>query len=40
MEIYRGARWICAPCHNIQPITPTRNIVALYETIHELGKLF
>lgn len=35
--IYRGARWICAPCHNIQPITPTENIVAMYETIHALG---
>jgi uroporphyrinogen decarboxylase len=33
MEIYRGARWICAPCHNIQPITPTANIVAIYETV-------
>lgn len=37
VEIYRGARWICAPCHNIQPVTPTENIVAMYETIHELG---
>jgi uroporphyrinogen decarboxylase len=37
IEIYRNARWICAPCHNIQPITPTENIVALYETIHTLG---
>jgi len=37
VEIYRPARWICAPCHNIQPVTPTANIVAMYETIHELG---
>lgn len=37
VEIYRGARWICGPCHNIQPVSPTENIVALYETIHELG---
>jgi uroporphyrinogen decarboxylase len=37
VEIYRSARWICAPCHNIQPITPTENIVAVYETIHKLG---
>jgi uroporphyrinogen decarboxylase len=36
-EIYREARWICAPCHNVQPITPTENIVAMYEAIHELG---
>ncbi len=37
IEIYRGARWICAPCHNLQPITPTENVVAMYETIHEFG---
>jgi uroporphyrinogen decarboxylase len=39
VEIYRGARWICAPCHNLQPVSPTANIVAMYETIHELGRL-
>lgn len=32
------ARWICAPCHNIQAVSPTENIVALYETIWENGK--
>jgi len=37
VEIYRNARWICAPCHNLQPVSPTENIVAMYETIHELG---
>ncbi len=37
VDIYRGARWICAPCHNLQPITPTANIVAMYETIDRLG---
>ena len=37
IRIYRDARWICNPCHNIQPITPTRNILALYHTIHEHG---
>lgn len=37
VEIYRSARWICAPCHAIQPVTPTQNIVAMYETIHALG---
>lgn len=35
-EIYRDARWICAPCHNLQPITPTENIVAMYQAIQEL----
>ena len=37
--IYRNARWICAPCHNIQPVSSTENIIALYETIHEIGSL-
>ena len=37
VAIYGSARWICAPCHNLQPNTPTANIVALYETIHQLG---
>lgn len=32
-------RWICAPCHNLQPVSPTANIVALYETIWEEGRL-
>lgn len=39
IELFAGARWICAPCHNLQPNTPTANIVAMYETIHELGRL-
>jgi uroporphyrinogen decarboxylase len=38
IDIYRDARWICNPCHNIQPNTPTANIVAMYETIYDLGK--
>jgi uroporphyrinogen decarboxylase len=37
-RIFEKARWICGPCHNIQPITPTVNILVLYGTIHELGK--
>ena len=39
IRIFSGTRWICAPCHNIQPVTPTANIVAMYETIHEHGRL-
>jgi len=35
--IMKGSRWICSPCHNIQPVTPTANIVAMYETIREIG---
>ncbi len=37
VRIYRGARWICGPCHNLQAVSPTANIVAMYEAIHELG---
>jgi uroporphyrinogen decarboxylase len=37
--IFAGARWICAPCHNIQPVTPTANIVTMYETIHQHGTI-
>ncbi|NLF08675.1 MAG: uroporphyrinogen-III decarboxylase-like protein [Pirellulaceae bacterium] len=37
VEIYRGARWICGPCHNLQPVSPPENIVALYQTIREIG---
>ncbi len=39
IRIFSGARWICAPCHNLQPVTPTANIVAMYQTICEFGTL-
>jgi uroporphyrinogen decarboxylase len=39
ISIFRGARWVCAPCHNLQPVTSTEKIVALYETIHHHGRL-
>jgi uroporphyrinogen decarboxylase len=39
LNIFESVRWICAPCHNLQPVTPTENIVAMYETIHEHGRL-
>lgn len=39
IEIFASARWICAPCHNIQPVSPSENILALYRTIHEFGRL-
>lgn len=32
-----GKGYIVAPCHNIQPNTPTRNILALYEAVHDFG---
>ena len=39
IRIFKGARWICAPCHNLQPVTPTANIITMYDTIHEYGRL-
>ncbi len=34
-----GGGYILAPCHNIQPITPVENIVAMYEAGYEIGAL-
>jgi uroporphyrinogen decarboxylase len=39
LRIFAGARWICAPCHNLQPVSPTANIVAMYEAIWDHGRL-
>jgi uroporphyrinogen decarboxylase len=39
IRIFSPARWICAPCHNIQTVSPTENIVAMYETAYENGRL-
>jgi uroporphyrinogen decarboxylase len=38
VAIYRRGRWICAPCHNLQPVSPTANIVAMYQAIAEWGR--
>jgi uroporphyrinogen decarboxylase len=32
-----GGGYILAPCHNIQPLTPVENIVAMFETAYEEG---
>ncbi len=37
VDIYSAARWICGPCHNLQPVTPTENILAMYETVQAIG---
>lgn len=29
-RIMSGARWICAPCHNIQAVSPPENVLAMY----------
>jgi uroporphyrinogen decarboxylase len=39
IRIFSSTRWVCAPCHNIQAVSPTENIVAMYDTIYENGKL-
>jgi len=40
IEIFGKTRgYVIAPCHNIQPITPTENILALYEAAQEYGKV-
>jgi len=33
----KGGGYILAPCHNIQSITPVRNIVAMYEAGYKMG---
>lgn len=35
----QGKGYIVAPCHNIQPNTPTENILALYDAVREFGCL-
>ncbi|MGA3168717.1 MAG: uroporphyrinogen decarboxylase family protein [Terriglobia bacterium] len=38
IRIFRSCKGhIVAPCHNIQPNTPTENILALYEAVEEFG---
>jgi uroporphyrinogen decarboxylase len=32
-----GGGYVLAPCHNLQPVTPPENVVAMYETGYELG---
>jgi uroporphyrinogen decarboxylase len=34
----RNGGYILAPCHNIQPLTPVENTVAMYESGYELGR--
>jgi uroporphyrinogen decarboxylase len=32
-----GSGYILAPCHNLQPLTPPENILAMYETAYQEG---
>jgi uroporphyrinogen decarboxylase len=34
----QGGGYILAPCHNIQPLTPVENVVAMYETCFAEGR--
>jgi uroporphyrinogen decarboxylase len=34
-----GTGYIIAPCHNVQPITPEENVVALFKAAQEYGGL-
>jgi uroporphyrinogen decarboxylase len=34
----RNGGYILAPCHNIQPLTPVENIIAMYEAGYEFGR--
>ncbi len=34
--IMEGARWICAPCHNIQAVGPAENVMAMYDEAAKL----
>lgn len=39
IRIFKQCRgYIAAPCHNLQPNTPTENILALYKAVHEFGQ--
>jgi len=33
----QGGGYILAPCHNIQPLTPPENVVAMYAACYESG---
>ncbi len=39
MRYFADARWICAPCHNIQAVTPPENVIAMYDALWEHGRL-
>lgn len=39
LRIFGKERYILAPCHNIQAVSPPQNVVAMYETAYENGWL-
>jgi len=39
LRIFRDCKgYIVAPCHNLQPNTPTENILAMYNAVREFGQ--
>jgi len=36
--IMRDYRWICAPCHNIQNVSPVANVLAMYDEARALRR--
>ena len=39
IRIFKGCKgYVVAPCHNIQPNTPTENILALYAAVEQFGR--
>jgi uroporphyrinogen decarboxylase len=34
-----GGGYILGPCHNIQPVSPVENVIAMYETGHDYGRI-
>jgi len=36
----QGGGYITASCHNLQPNTPLENILAMYDTVHEVGNRY
>ena len=35
-RVMEGQRWICAPCHNIQAVSPAENVLAMYDEAAKL----
>ena len=36
-RLMEGARWICAPCHNIQAVSPVENVLAMYDEVSRIA---
>ena len=38
VAVSAGIGYILAPCHNLQPVTPIQNIIAMYDEAYNYGK--